>query len=561
MVDRYRFFAIAGAALLCCQLASSAWAQAPLPGTVQPGQIERQFQKPPEPRAVPGGVQIPEAVQQPPANAESIRFVLNRVAVDGATVYSAESLQQTYAAFLGKEVTLSEIYRIADTLTARYRNDGYILSQVIVPAQAVEAGAVRLQAIEGYVAEARFEGGSDALRSSARDYAEKIKTSRPLTSAALERYLLLLNDIPGVTARAVLAPAKLQPGASDLTIHLEQRAFSGGLGIDNRGGRSLGPERLSGDIDAYYLLGRGARTGLKFVTSGNQKLNFLSLQHDQLLGNEGGKLGLVANISRSEPRTVSFIPLNLETASETYNVSYAYPVIRSRTRNLYLRGALSAHDGRTELFGIRDTEDHLRAIRLGLTFDYADSLGGTNIIDAELSQGFHGLGSSSNGDPLLSRANGRVDFSKIVLYAARLQPLGGSWSAFGAFTAQHAFTNLLSSELFSYGGEQFGRGHDPSELVGDHGAAIKLELRYTGTLPVEAGTYTAYGFYDHGQVRQRESGGLRAVESAASAGLGLRFGIGRHVSGVIEAAKPVIRVVAAEGDQKTRFFGGLSLRF
>ena len=535
-------------------------AQAPLPGTVQPGQIERQFQKPPEPRAVPGGVQIPEAVQQPPANAESIRFVLNRVALEGVTVYPAESLRPAYAGFLGKEVTLGEIYRIADALTSRYRNDGYILSQVIVPAQAVEGGAVRLQAIEGYVAEVRLEGGSDALRASARDYAGKIKLARPLTAAALERYLLLINDIPGTAARGVLAPSKVA-GASDLVIQLSQRQFSAGFGVDNRGGRSLGPERYSADADVFYMLGRGARTGVKLVTSGDRKLNFVSLQHDQLLGTEGGKLGLAANISRSEPETFAILPLNLETESETYNATYTYPLVRSRAYNLYVRGTLAAHDGRTQLFGVQDTEDRLRALRVGVTVDYADALGGVNVVDIELSQGIEGLGSSNNGDLFLSRVNGRVDFSKVVVYLARIQPIRGNWSLFGAIQAQYAFTNLLSSELFSYGGEQFGRGHDPSELVGDHGAGMKLELRYTGALPVTAGSYTVYGFYDHGRVRQREPGGLNAIESAASAGVGLRFSIGRHVSGVIEAAKPVIRVVAQEGDQKTRIFGGLSVRF
>ena len=47
-----------------------------------------------------------------------------------------------------------EAYRDAHSLrmSARYRNDGYILSQVIVPAQSVEGGVVRLQAIEGHVA-------------------------------------------------------------------------------------------------------------------------------------------------------------------------------------------------------------------------------------------------------------------------------------------------------------------------------------------------------------------------------------------------------------------------
>jgi len=58
---------------------------------VQPGQSERQFEKPPEPRAKPGEIQIPLPGQKAPANADQVRFVLNRLTVDGSTVYSAAS--------------------------------------------------------------------------------------------------------------------------------------------------------------------------------------------------------------------------------------------------------------------------------------------------------------------------------------------------------------------------------------------------------------------------------------------------------------------------------------
>ena len=93
--------------------------------------------------------------------------------------------------------------------------------------------------------------------------------------------------------------------------------------------------------------------------------------------------------------------------------------------------------------------------------------------------------------------------------------------------AQYAWTDLLSSELYSYGGEQFGRGYDPSELVGDHGMAGKMELRFTDTLPIRFPfSYTAYGFYDIGIVYQRMSGAYNHSDSAASAGLGLRLNLG-----------------------------------
>jgi hemolysin activation/secretion protein len=349
-------------------------AQSGLPGSVQPGQIDRQFQKEPEPRAKPGAITIPDFGQKPPVNAQAIRFILKRLTVDGVSVYPAELVRSLYESMLGKEVTLADIYRVAETLTAKYRNDGYILSQAVVPAQTVDNGTVRLQVFEGFVANVRVEGGGDALRNRVADYAEKMKSSRPLSSTVLERYLLLMNDLPGVTARATLVPSKSERGASDLLVQLTERMVGGGLSLDNRGSRALGPYRLSADMELYSRLGRSARTGIKVVTTGSNELNFLSLSHDQHVGSEGGKFGITASFTRSTPAELAIIPLNLETESNTVALAYIHPLVRSRTQNLYLRGTIGAYNGKTTIFGVDDTEDRIRVLRLGLTYDRADAL-------------------------------------------------------------------------------------------------------------------------------------------------------------------------------------------
>lgn len=237
-------------------------------------------------------------------------------------------------------------------------------------------------------------------------------------------------------------------------------------------------------------------------------------------------------------------------------------MIRSRSENLSLRVSFYAHDGKTEIFSIDETRDRIRAFRLGATYDRADSWHGINLLDIELSQGISGLGSSDNNDIMLSRLNGRVDFTKATLYAARLQSLTPRVSLLAAVNAQYAWTDLLSSELYSFGGEQFGRGYDPSELVGDHGVSGKLELRFTDALPLGfAFSYTAYGFYDVGIVYQRTPDLYDRSESAASAGLGLRMSLGQYVSCFAEVAKPLTRDVSAEGNRNARVYAGASIRF
>ncbi|NVO06559.1 MAG: ShlB/FhaC/HecB family hemolysin secretion/activation protein, partial [Rhodoferax sp.] len=131
---------------------------AQVPSGVLPGQIERAQVSPREPQLPVDIPAAPPGSQSPPANAANIRFRLNALVVEGATVYPAEELQKAFASAVGTEVSLERIYAIAAALTARYRNDGYVLSQVIVPAQSVKDGKLTLQAVEGYVSQVHLQG-------------------------------------------------------------------------------------------------------------------------------------------------------------------------------------------------------------------------------------------------------------------------------------------------------------------------------------------------------------------------------------------------------------------
>ena len=134
-------------------------------------------------------------------------------------------------------------------MTRLYRNDGYILSQVVVPAQSIRDGVVRLDAVEGHVANTRVEGLVRAPRDLVEAHLERIRDARPLNAEVLERALLLINDLAGVTARATLSPSA-QPGASDLTISFAETPRTVTLGLNNRGSKFLGPVRFTADSEA-----------------------------------------------------------------------------------------------------------------------------------------------------------------------------------------------------------------------------------------------------------------------------------------------------------------------
>ena len=533
-----------------------------VPGGAQPGQLERQLQAPPQTR--PGGgeaVVPPGPDQRPPANAASVRFVLTRLSVEGSTVYPESKLQDAYTQYLGKEVTLAEIYQVAEALTRRYRNDGYILSQVVVPAQSIRDGAVRLQAVEGYVANARVEGLVRAPRDLVDAYLDRIRQSRPLKADVLERALLLINDLAGVTARATLAPSA-QAGASNLTVSVSEVPRTVTVGLNNRGSKFLGPVRFTADADFNSMFGAGDRTGVRFMrTPFDSEMTLLSGSHERPLGTRGMKLAGSLTMANAKPGVGPTLA-GLQTQSITAQTSLSYPLVRSRVQNIYLRGGLGWSDGRSDaLAGTFQQRDQIRAVRFGVTWDGVDALRGVNIADLEYSRGMNSFGASDRA-PDGSRTNVPAGFQKLSYYAARLQSIVPKWSVLGALSGQQGLTNLLAPEQFAFGGEQFGRGHDAAELIGDSGLGLKFELRYNDTSTGVVRDYMAYGFYDVGTITRRSpQPGELARQSASSTGLGVRFNLQRNMSGFLELGVPLVKTVSAEGNRSARLFAGVQANF
>ena len=527
-----------------------------IPGLVTPGQIEKQFQKQPQIRDSSGGPVVPLRQQQIPEQAEKTRFILKSVQLEGFSVLSPDEISESYNDLVNEEVSLADIYRIAYELTAKYRTKGYILSQVFVPVQQIKDGLVQLQAVEGFIDEVKIDALSKDKRGLVLAFAEKIKSTRPLTSMALERYMLLINDLPGIKARAVLSRSEKTFAAANLTIQAVESNYSGSLSLDNRGGRSLGPYRAFGSVTVDNVLGVFDSTTFQVVQSNDDELTYLYLSHEQQLGSEGGKLLFDISSTDSDPEELAFIPLEQETESQTINLNYSYPVLRSRNSNFYLRGGIRFHESETSLFGIKIIEDKLRVLNVGLTYDFLDKSGGSNLFDAQISQGLTGLGASDEDDIFLSVLGAEVDFTKLNVFAARLQPINNNWSVLTAFTGQFTNDTLLSPEQFSFGGVPFGRGYDPSEKVADNGTALKVELQYK-----DKGPYQLYSFYDVGWVWNTDELPNEDNDHTDSFGIGANVSFGSNFSANFELAKPLNKDVAAEGNNDLRGYFGLTAFF
>lgn len=557
MTARYKQILTASVAVWA-MVASSASAVPEL----DPGRFEQRFDVRERPD-VGGSAVVPEDASPVLSEEQAgASFTLNDVAVEGGTVFSDSELSPLYKDSIGQKATLGDVRAIANKITAHYRNAGYVLSRAIVPPQRVEGGVVKIQVIEGYIDAVTFEGSEDQDGDLLASYASNITSMKPVSNEALERYLLLIDDLTGLKARGVLSPSQANVGASQMTVVLEYDEMDGEVFINNRGSRFLGPLQVGVMAGANSLLGLSERIQVRSIVSGNlDELRYYEASYQQPVGGEGTTLRGLASLTDTNPGA-SLEPLDIEGESVNFTLSARHPFVRSRKENLFGNAGFRYRNSESVL-GLFSTElydDHVRSIYAGVNYDTLDTLDGINRIDAEISQGLDILDGNDAGD-FLSRANGEGTFTKVEMQYSRLQPLTQNVSAYLGLAAQYAFDPLLASEEFGIGSEPFGSAYDPAEITGDHGFAGRMELRYSDLLPEGWGDlYQLYAFYDGGKVYNKDTiAGEAPNESLTSAGIGARLSLIENISATAEIAAPLTRDVSAEGSDGDDVRGFFSL--
>ena len=222
----------------------------------------------------------------------------------------------------------------------KYRNDGYILTQVVVTENGNGDGSPTLRVVEGYVNNITLQKEDQSApidMATIEQYASQISKGGPLNARDLERELLIINDLPGVTARSVLSPSAT-PGAADMLIILSYDPVDGMISADNYGSRFLGPLQLGAYATLNSFLGMNeAITGQAVIAPQSwYELGYLAGGYEQPVGPYGTKAHFNASVTDTEPG-FTLDEFDVEGRSYLLNVGVTHPFIRSRAENLYVR--------------------------------------------------------------------------------------------------------------------------------------------------------------------------------------------------------------------------------
>jgi hemolysin activation/secretion protein len=496
----------------------------------------------------PAQILLPESSELPVFDRNGKRFQVHSFHFVGATAYSRLRLKRVVERFVDLELNLYELNLAADAVTEFYRDHGYTLAHAIIPAQRVENGVVTIAVIEGRVGRVLFSGNKSYSDDFLQARTSHLKSGKLVTSRDLERTLLLMNDLPGLTVRGTLAPGD-KFGTSDILIKADEHRLAGSVSMDNSGRSETGSvhKTVTGEIN--NPLGIGDQLTLNAVITNKRLTKSAGAGYSLPLGDDGWRLS--ANYSRVRyDVSGTFAALGLSGSVRTGTLGLSYPLVRSR--------------GHNEILGIDLRRTRLTQQTLGITtsvvtLPVADFTYTSNSIDDDASVNTLMAKASTNGRQQNATGTRQdAELLRVEVDDNYLMPLNRYWSLYVRGALAYSHDRLPDSDKYSIGGPGSVRAYRAAELRGDSGYQGTLEFRrshYFGKMP---GVMSL--FYDIGHAIYKQPGHSDTSDTISGYGVGFTLYPARQALLKLELARTGRNSYHAADGHKSRVWLSLNIK-
>lgn len=483
---------------------------------------------------------------------------VSRFRITGNTSFGNEVLELAVRPWEGRVLDVNGLNEAAGAVTRHYQSRGYLLAYAYLPVQKIVEGVIEIAVLEGKVAGVQIVTAQDVRLSDEviQRYVEGVTQAPQVLQADLERRLLLLNDIPGVVARAAFAPGD-KPGTADVIVTVtEEDPLAYSLEFNNHGSESTGEYRMGAQFHFKNLFGVGDGTRFRLQSSPRIELASGSINTRVPVGGEGWSLD--ASISRltyelGEP----YASLGARGEANSLRFGVNRQLSRSLNDNVSVYGSYDYKDLTDVLELISNNKKHSQLITLGLNLSGRDELGGGSVSQGTLA---YSLGYLS-WDTVNSNQSPAGRFGKMTYEASRRQFLSPLWSVTVRVSGQYAFDNLDSSEKFSLTGPAALRAYAPGQGSVDSGSVISLELNKAW--PLSGSTLGASLFYDYarGDYNAQPTGAALNTVKLGGYGLGLKWANQADMDFSASAAWRDGQALSARADRKPYVYFQLTKGF
>lgn len=485
------------------------------------GSLLNQQQQQQQPR-LPDRLPSQEPTEQLPAAGQDqgTKVEVKNIHVTGSEGLAAQGeLDALVAPYVGKSLTISQLQAVAGQVTSYLRSKGYPLAQAYLPKQDVTDGNIVIDIVRGHIEGrgATINGNGMRLSSSfAKSVADSAlpKDGSTPDQADLERSVLLLNDLPGISARSTLERGT-EPNSTQMLVDVTEGPWANGsLSVDNFGNRYTGGRRETGTASLNDPLGWGDQLSAQGILA--DRLSLEQLGYSLPLTSDGLRLSSSFTHMRYRIGEESENQDGHGTAN-TVDGKLSYPFLRTRQTSVYGGFGYTYKTLSDFTAGAETSNRRIHEVAPSLNATHFDQWGGGGLSTGTFTvtsgtMSRDRIASDEAADTTTARTSGK--FSKANLSAARLQHLDSQFSLFVSASGQMADKNLDSSEKFILGGPSGIRAYPVGEGSGDDGWLTNAEVRYDVPYESEYGNLQLVTFFDAGGIRQDHNLWDNAINTA-----------------------------------------------
>lgn len=546
--------AVLAAGLVLCA-GSAAWAAPDVPasrprGLNDPGvQLSRtrqylQWQQALQRMEEGRGTEPVEGETAPPPEKEgpSLRFVLQGVTTDPSDVLAEEDIRAAAAPYVGREITLDDLYALVADLNALYTSRGYLTCRAYLAPQTIRGGVVHISLVEGRTGSVTVEGNRATNESYIR-HRMSLAEGTVANIHSLNRDLLRFNATNDAQLRIVMR-AGAEPGTTDYLIAAyEPQKEIFGLFSDNAGSRNSGLYRGGLFWQDRSLTGR--RDSLMMTTVFSEGTKSFGAAYTTPISSIGAKLGLTYSANSVHIVDGPLEPLDVRGHASSYGISLTRPLVTTETVKSEIGIEYSRQHSRTDFMGLKWVDDTVDGV--SLFYDQID-YGRTSLFYQRHAYRFGDFDTLSEDE---SQSFGKYTLNTLYQKAYH----AGQMLTARVDGQLSSTTYLPSAEQFYLGGVYSVRGYTESLLSGESGVMGSVEY----AVPVTPDRRTSvFLFLDGGTVWGDSAYGDRTL---AGAGFGVKSNVTDHIYFNVSMGFPLIRTINDEEQSRARVHFSFNSQF
>jgi hemolysin activation/secretion protein len=486
--------------------------------------------------------------------------------IEGNSVLDDETLERTVYPFMGPDKTVEEVEKARAALEAAYRQAGYPTVLVAIPEQDINAGMVRIEVLEGRIETLHITGAKyyalGKLRDSVPALAEGQVPHMPRVQAEMAS---VAQQAPDRSVTPVFR-ASSTPGKMEVELKVkDQLPLHGSVEMNSRSSSNTSYSRLIGSLRYDNLWQMFHSFSLQYQVS-PQDSSQVSVWsgtyvlptgwYDTRLAFYG--INISSNTALGSSLGTAIGDASILGAGSIYGLRLVKPLLTHSdvTQSLTAGFDYKSFDQTLTLGLQQTTAIQYAAFMTSYEGSWRDADAVTSV---NISNHFDLRGVGTDAAQFQNKRVGATpDFLYFTADVRHQHGLPEDFRLQTRAQGQVSMSPLISNEQFMAGGPLSVRGYHQTQLLGDQGVNLSVEILTPRLAPedwAENQNLRLLAFFDWANLwTMAPIAPTQAVSHLASSGMGLRSLWFRHLLGELDWSYPLYQQTNVQvGEQRVDF--------